>query len=526
MGIRLYKVIEQKLADINKAGLGVRLADRRIGLEREALRVNQRGSISQTAHPVGLGSPLTHPAITTDYSEALLEFITPPLDSIEAVMSSLGDIQAFVYTQLQDELLWAASMPCVITGDKGIPIAAYGPSNPGMMKTIYRRGLAHRYGRVMQVIAGVHYNYSMNDSFWIEYQKLSGNQKSLMDFKSEQYFALIRNLLRMGWLVSYLFGASPAVCKSFLQGANTDLEVYDETTFYGRYATSLRMGDIGYQNNKENEIGIKACYYNLDAYICSLEGAIRTPSPEYEKIGIRVDGEYRQLNANILQIENEYYSTVRPKQPLQGNERPSVALNSRGVEYIELRSLDLNILSPLGVDREQLLFLDLLMLCCLLDDSPGISVQEQREIDSNAMRVAHMGRKKDLLLLRQNREVLLQDWAQDICQALEPIALHLDALNGGTDYADALNVQKDKVADTSKTPSAQILEDMHTHEKGFFVYMREKSELYKNMLTQQALPPDKMAQFVAQAEESMRLQKEIEQADHLTFEEYLQLYYA
>ncbi|HED15543.1 MAG TPA: glutamate--cysteine ligase, partial [Gammaproteobacteria bacterium] len=244
----MFKVIEQKLADINKAGLSARLADRQIGLEREALRVNQRGSISQTAHPKGLGSPLVHPAITTDYSEALLEFITPPLGSIEEVMNCLGDIQGFVYTQLQDELLWAASMPCVITGDKGIPIATYGQSNPGMMKTIYRRGLAHRYGRVMQVIAGVHYNYSMNDSFWAEYQALLGNQRSLKDFKSEQYFALIRNLLRMGWMVSYLFGASPAVCKSFLQGAKTDLEIYDETTFYGRYATSLRMGDIGYQN--------------------------------------------------------------------------------------------------------------------------------------------------------------------------------------------------------------------------------------------------------------------------------------
>ena len=522
----MHKTIQQKLADINKAGLGARLADRRIGLEREALRVNQSGSISQTAHPKGLGSALTHPAITTDYSEALLEFVTPPLDSIEAVLSCLGDIQSFVYTQLQDELLWAASMPCVITGDRGIPIATYGPSNPGMMKTIYRRGLAHRYGRVMQVIAGVHYNYSLNDSFWSEYQTLSGSQKSLKDFKSEQYFALIRNLQRMGWLVFYLFGASPAVCKSFLQGANTDLEVYDETTYYGRYATSLRMGDIGYQNNKENETGIKACYYNLDAYVSSLEGAIRTPCPEYEKIGIQVDGEYRQLNANILQIENEYYSTVRPKQLLQGNERPSVALNRRGVEYIELRSLDLNIQSPLGVDRQQLLFLDMLMLCCLLEDSPGISVQEQREIDTNEMRVAHMGRKKELILLRQNREVLLKDWAEEICQALEPIALHLDALDGRTDYADALNEQKGKVANTSKTPSAQILQDMHAYQKGFFVYMREKSENYKDMLTSKALSAEKMAQFVTQAEDSMRRQKNIEQADDLTFEEYLQLYYA
>ncbi len=522
----MYKIIQQKLEDLDQAGISVRLRERRIGLEREALRVNQAGSISQTAHPAGLGSPLTHPAITTDYSEALLELITPPMDSIERAIGYFDDLHRFVYTQMPEELLWAASMPCVITGDRGIPIASYGQSNPGMMKTIYRRGLAHRYGRVMQVIAGVHYNYSLNDTFWEAYRSRCMSQKSLQDFKSEQYLALIRNLQRMGWLVIYLFGASPAVCKSFLQGKDTDLEPYDETSYYGPDATSLRMGDIGYQNNKENETGIKACYYNLEAYVSSLESAIRTPCPDYEKIGVRVDGEYRQLNTNILQIENEYYSTVRPKQVPEGDERPSRALSRRGVEYIELRSLDLNIQSPLGIDREQLLFLDLFMLCCLLLDSPGISVQEQREIDANEMRVAHQGRKHGLELLRQNREVLLKDWAAEICQTLEPIAMRLDELSGKKEYARALESQKAKVADTIQTPSAQILEEMRQHEQGFFVYAREISEEYKALLTNDALPADKLAQFVAQAEASILKQKQIEQNDRLSFEEYLQLYYA
>ncbi|MBA1330237.1 glutamate--cysteine ligase, partial [Candidatus Endoriftia persephone str. Guaymas] len=175
--------------------------------------------IAQSAHPEALGAPLTHPYITTDYSEALTEFITPPLQQRDAVLEFLRDAQKFVYDRLEgDEILWATSMPCVVEGGCTIPIARYGSSNAGLMKTVYRRGLGHRYGRVMQVIAGVHFNYSLPEAFWPGYQTLEGGKGDLQGFISEAYFGLIRNLQRFGWLVPYLFGASPAICKSFLGG--------------------------------------------------------------------------------------------------------------------------------------------------------------------------------------------------------------------------------------------------------------------------------------------------------------------
>ncbi len=338
-----------------------------VGLEKETLRVAPGGGIARTPHPAVLGSALTHPWITTDYSEALLELITPPCEDYRQALDFLSDLHSFVYRKLADELLWVTSMPCVLAGEEQVPIAEYGSSNAGRMKHVYRVGLGHRYGRVMQVIAGVHFNYSLSDAFWSMYQDLAGDpDRELRRFRDTQYMGLIRNLQRVGWLIPYLFGASPAVCKSFFVGRQSRLQSFDEGTFYEPHATSLRMGDIGYQNRREQGVGVKACYDTLGAYINSLAHAIDTPAPLWEAIGVKLDGEYRQLNANILQIENEYYSSVRPKQLLEGLEKPILALRRRGIRYLELRSLDVNAYHPLGVDDTQVRFIEALMLYGLL----------------------------------------------------------------------------------------------------------------------------------------------------------------
>ena len=388
----MYQLFEKRIARLLSSQQQGLIQQGLIGLEKETLRVGPDGKIAQTPHPHALGSALTHPYITTDYSEALTEIITPPFDNPLDALAFLRDTQAFVYRHLGDEILWATSMPCVMAGDTNIPIANYGHSNAGIMKTAYRRGLGHRYGRSMQVIAGVHFNYSVPEVFWPAYQQIEGDTSSLQDFISDQYFALIRNLLRFGWLVPYLFGASPAVCKSFLAGKQTALEEFDDNTFYETFATSLRMGDIGYQNNKEKAIGVRANYDSLQTYIESLSAAINTPYPGYEKFGICINGEFQQLNTNILQIENEYYSTVRPKQLLRGNEKPTLALKKRGIRYIELRSLDVNAFDPLGINDRQVYFLEIFMLFCLLHESPGFTNDEQAAIDRNELLTAHQGR--------------------------------------------------------------------------------------------------------------------------------------
>ncbi|SIT70673.1 glutamate-cysteine ligase [Ectothiorhodosinus mongolicus] len=520
----LYSLFQQRLQAIIDANRQHSLSDRRVGLEKEALRVNAEGMIAKTPHPAALGSALTHPNITTDYSEALLEFITPPCDGISEAMEFLEDLHSFTYQRLDEEILWAASMPCVLEGEQGIPIAHYGSSNLGRMKTVYRRGLGHRYGRIMQVISGCHFNFSMGESFWTSWQELFAPGQSLRQCRDEAYFGMIRNLQRLGWLVPYLFGASPAVCRTFLGGKPTTLAEFDEGTYYEPYATSLRMGDIGYQNRKEEETGIKANYDGLDSYVKSLEWAINTPSSQYEKIGVLVEGDYRQLNANVLQIENEYYSTVRPKPLTQGVEKPTLALKRGGVAYVELRSLDVNPFEPTGLDRSQLHFLELLMIFALLCDSPRIDELERLAIDHNQSATAHRGRDPKLALLRKGEQIGLREWAAELLQAMGPLAAALDVSLPTSTYSMALQAQQYKLADASLTPSARMLGEMADQEEGFHRFAKRISLEHADWFEQRHLSREREVELEALATDSLLKQAQIEASDKEDFAAFLRHY--
>ncbi|RMG35915.1 MAG: glutamate--cysteine ligase [Gammaproteobacteria bacterium] len=497
----------------------------RMGLEKESLRVARNGGIADTPHPAAWGAPLTHPWITTDYSEALAEFITPPLASSGEALDFLADVQSYAYRLLEDEFLWATSMPCVLAGEKSIPIAEYGDSNLGRMKHVYRVGLGWRYGRVMQVIAGVHFNWSLPEAFWPAYAALAGEEDP-RTMRDRAYMGMVRNLQRIGWLVPYLFGASPAVCKSFFANGESRLAVFDESTFYEPYATSLRMGDIGYQNKKEDGLGIHVCYRDVETYARSLLYAVTTPAEAWERIGVKVDGEYRQLNANLLQIENEYYNTVRPKQLTGRLESPAVALLERGVRYVELRSLDVNAFHPLGVDETQLRFVEALMFACLLADSPGLSGEELDEINENILRVAHRGREPGLELRCCGRPVALRDWAQRVLDAVLPVAELLDRVHGGQAYEDAVDEQLRKVLAPERTPSARMLDEMRERGEGFYDFARRLSTHHYRYFSERALSSERIAEFDRLAAESHLEQAAIEAADDMDFDTFLAEYFA
>lgn len=522
----MYKQVNQRLSQlVNRRQQGL-LQGGKIGLEKESLRVSTDGMIAHTPHPKVLGSALTHPYITTDYSEALLEFITPPCGSADEALRFLENVQAFVYPRLDQELLWATSMPCIVSGEASIPIARYGDSNAGRMKHIYRRGLGYRYGRMMQVIAGAHYNYSLPDAFWPAYQTIQESSSNLQDFISESYFSMIRNLQRLGWIVPYLFGASPTVCKSFIDGPAAGLDKLDENTYYQPYATSLRAGDIGYQNYKEGKTGIKACYDSLDQYVASLSYAIETPCLDYELIGVKVDDEYRQLNHNILQIENEYYSTVRPKQLTDTDEKPSLALKRRGVQYIELRSLDISVFDPLGVNIDQLNFLKSFLIFCLLQDSPPIDRNERRAIDLNESATSHRGREPGFQLHRHDKSVGLKEWGLEITDAMQGICEVLDSTLGGDEYQRTLKIQREVFRDSEATPSARIIREMRENGESFFPYSIRYSKLHEAHFKAIKLAGDQTRFFTAEAEISHEKQRTLEQSDTLSFEDYLQRYFS
>ena len=442
------------------------------GLEKESLRITANGKLAQTEHPASLGSALKHPHITTDYSEALLEFITEPLPSIEALLQQLDDIHRFTYEQLEasGERLWPASMPCDLPADSDIPVAHYGSTNSGKMKTVYRVGLGHRYGRSMQTIAGIHYNFSLPDTFWQELLRQSGDQQSLQDFKTERYFGLIRNFRRYFWLLIYLFGAAPAVSSSFVKNRSHRLHnLHNDPDTQGlALATSLRMGDLGYQSDAQQALFV--CYNNLNNYLLTLCGAITQTLPQYQAIGIKDSaGHYQQLSTSLLQIENEFYSSIRPKRTTKSGETALQALRLRGVEYIEVRCVDLNPYEPLGINAEQLHVLDAFLMYCLLSDSPETLDDEYHEGQENQKRVVYEGRDPLLQLQRQQQDVSLQDWAREILDASQACAKLLDQANDSTEYQAAVSAQYAKLANPALTPSAQVLSDLHNQQHSFLI---------------------------------------------------------
>ncbi len=517
------KQFERRLAGLVNSGERGVLRGGRKGVEKESLRVTPAGDIVQTPHPPSLGAPLTNEHITTDFSESLIELVTPPFQESWELLQYLCDIHQFVYRHLDEELLWATSMPSRLQGDDSVPLAQFGRSNVGRMKTVYRRGLGLRYGRIMQAISGVHFNYSFAPKLWDVLGHINQSRLPLQDFTSEQYFGVLRNYRRHGWLILYLFGTSPAVSDSFFAGRDSKLAALDGDTRYDAHATSLRMSDIGYRN--KNQAGVSVSVNSLSEYVRDLSRAIHTPFAEYERIGVKVDGEYRQLNANILQIENEYYSYIRPKRIARSGERPTKALQRAGVEYVEVRALDVSAFDPVGVNQNKLRFLEAFLALCLLRDSEPISRGEQEALDANHLLVARRGREPGLLLKRDGRDFPMLEWARELLDALQGVCELLDQGEQQRPYASALEQQRMKIDDVERTPSARLLTEMRQTGETFFELALRMSKLHKDYFLG-LYPPNesRLSEFAAAARESLTAQQRIESADRLDFDTYLAQY--
>jgi glutamate--cysteine ligase len=496
--------LQERLAALSPARL---LAMRR-GIEKESLRALPDGRLALTPHPAVLGSALTHPHITTDFSESQVELITGAHREVEACLAELTRIHQFTYRALKDndERLWVSSMPCGLPADETIPIGRYGSSNVGRAKSVYRMGLAHRYGRRMQTISGIHYNWS------------------LPEVSSEQYFALIRNFRRQAFLLLYLFGASPALCSTFVAGRDHELQPIGEGSMHMPHGTSLRMGRLGYQSDAQSSLAVS--YNSLDGYGASLEDALTRPWPSYESIGIQgPGGEYNQLAASLLQIENEFYGTIRPKRTIFSGERPLHALRERGVEYIEVRLMDLDPFEPVGIRASTMRFLDVFLLHCLLSDSPDDTPAEIAELAHNQHLTAACGREPGLQLMRDGREVGLKAWGEQILEELGPIAAALDAVRGGTLHADALREASDALRAPATLPSARVLNAMaQQHGNSFVSFARAQSESTREFLMSLPWPEHDQAHFEQMTQDSIEAQKKIEENDTMAFEVYRQQY--
>lgn len=495
------------------------------GVEKESLRVRGDGHLSDQPHPIALGSALTNQFVTTDFSEALLEFVTPAYSNTWETLRVLCEIHQFTYGRIDDELLWTTSMPCLVAGDAAIPLAQYGSSNVARMKTVYRNGLGYRYGRKMQTIAGVHFNYSLPAAFWPAYQELEQSSAEMNDFRSNSYLCLVRNFRRMGWLILYLFGASPALCKSFMGGASSNMPSFDKDTYFQPFGTSLRMSDLGYSNAAQARINISL--NSIDEYISDLSCAICTPEPAFEEIGIEVAGERRQLNVNQLQIENEYYSPIRPKRVAMSGERPTVALRRGGIEYVEVRSLDLNVYDPVGISQNAMRFIEAFLIYCLLQESPQFDDAMWKENAQNQSATATRGRDPELRLIDQGKERSLKDWATEIIRNVRPIAEIIDRGGGGNDYVQATDAQSELIANPDATPSARILEDLRQAKTAFYHFAMATALGHKEYFAEiEPLEGERLAVYENEVRASIQRQREIENSDETSFADYLANYYS
>ena len=405
------------------------------GIEKESLRVNKEGFISGQSHPKGLGSSFTNPSITTDFAEALIEIVTPVYTDINQLYKKLESLHVFINKNLEDnETLWPYSMPPKIKSESEINIATYGDTNMGKLKHIYRQGLAIRYGKTMQCVSGIHYNFSLSDE---SLKNLLGicNQED----KDKAYLGLIRNFKRLFWFVLLEFGNSAVVDKTFVSGRQNDLEELNTTDLYQKYATSLRMSDIGYQSQAQKNLDFK--YNDLASFLNELKTGIIMPHPEFQKLGLQDEkGEYQQISDGILQIENELYDCIRPKRAGKSGQRPYQLLKDKGIQYVEVRGIDLNPSSLLGITEDQIRVLDMLLIYCIVNDSPEMTDEEKLIIEKTDITTIKYGREGSSKINYMNSEVSISQARDHLVENLLLLANEMD----DQEYANAIHSLKVK----------------------------------------------------------------------------------
>ena len=523
--VRVYSSISKRIDWLSTQCDATVLAGRKVGLEKESLRVGENGKISQLDHPSVLGSALCHTAITTDFSESLLEMVTPPCSSSAEALEYLTGIHQFVAPRLPlGELLWNTSMPCIVDGEQSIRIGEYGDAHSATMKHVYRRGLGNRYGHMMQAIAGIHYNFSMPDAFWLRWAELHGLEGKTTDaVRTAGYFHMTREWMRIAWVVPYLFGASPAVCESFLGDASgdSDLEKLKGGTRYARYGTSLRMGNIGYRYREDSGVDLSVCHQSFARYMNDLHAHVTTEHPAYARDGVLDKrGEYHQLNANRLQIENEFYSSIRPKQIPEGEQMPLIAMQERGIRYLELRSVDINPFEPTGLTPEQLAFLEVLMVFTALSDPYPQDAEAIVRAKHNVELVAHRGREPGLKLETVNGPVLLKEWGEQLIGALEPIAQWFDQQNGTEIYSASVAIQRQRFLSSDYTTSADVLDQVHSS-GSFFRFAMDQSLRHHHSLESTVIDEALCETLMVGAAESMRRQRQLEAETTGSFKDFL-----
>ncbi len=437
------------------------------GVERELQRVTQEGNLALTSHPVVLGDKLMNKEITTDFSESQMELITPPFPSVEEVDQYLSYLHEKAEKAVGEEFLWPLSMPPRLPEEELIPIASFSDTLEGQTAFRYRQGLANRYGKKMQMISGIHFNFSFGEGLLqFLYQEL-GATLSMTDFTDEIYFSVARNYLRYRWLLIYLFGASPSFDDTYDSVMKNEVEKIRKCCpeccrNYDKYATSLRVSRFGYSNPLQ--VRNYVFYNGKEEYIQKIRTLLSKKSRKYSKIDL-------QLNDKILQKDSEFYSPIRLKQITEPGESQIDALEKRGVKYAEVRILDVNPMIRNGISLEEMYFLQVFMLLCLFEESLPLNTNEVNINNKNHHIVALSGRKAKLMLYDpKGGRIRMLHKGEMIFERLMLIAGLLDQAAGRSVYRECVQREYEKLKNSALLPSSMIQEESDNRGESFLEY--------------------------------------------------------
>lgn len=423
------------------------------GIEREFQRVTKDGELALTPHPAVFGDKLNNKEITTDFSESQMELITPAFSTIEEVYHYLQYLHKKVEKELGNEFIWPFSMPPKLPDEELIPLAQFDESKEGQMAYRYRQGLANRYGKKMQMISGIHFNFSFGDEILKRMKQSFGEKVEIQDFKDELYFSVARNFLRYRWLLIYLFGASPSYDPTYDVVIKKQVDHIRKCcpeccNQYDQYATSFRVSRFGYSNPVKLKESIY--YNNKEEYIQGIRALMSKKSRRFSNLEV-------QLNDKILQKESEFYSPIRLKQVTKTEENQIDALEERGVKYAEVRVVDINPFVKTGISLEQMRFLQIFMLFCLFEENRVLDYDEMNLANKNHHLVALAGRNPNLMLKHYNgNKISLAEWGKEIFGKLYRIAILIDSEENGFVYTHNLLREKQKLKYLSLLPSSRM----------------------------------------------------------------------
>ncbi|MGN0489776.1 MAG: glutathione synthase [Ruminococcus sp.] len=320
------------------------------GIEKESLRVTKDGYLSHTPHPFARDRH-----IDRDFCENQIEIVTDVFDTTSSAINQLSELHNAVIKKLRtletgEEILWLFSNPPYVKGENDIPIASFKGNLKG--KELYRKYLSDKYGKKKMLFSGIHFNFSFADRL-LEQGFLESGKESFADYKNSLYLELSKKMTKYSWLIVYLTAASPIMDGSFFD----DIAIGNDlvTPF-----SSARCSEIGYWNEFTPILN----YNNLKGYVDSIQ---------------------QYIDEGLLKSASELYYPVRLKPPGANSIQ---LLEKIGINHIELRVLDLNPLSPVGIFKEDMDFIHMLILYLTSLDDVDFSESEQVSAVKNVKQAA------------------------------------------------------------------------------------------------------------------------------------------